>query len=87
MKKVVLIVILAFAFAGALCMGYSQDWVFDTIGALLMVIGVAIGTVVAVKRLKKPKLVWALIALYLSLLLLTLETWRKFFWVWTKISA
>ena len=47
MKKFFLILALALIAGGAVCMSYSTYWVFDVIGGIVLIVGCALATVIA----------------------------------------
>jgi len=71
MKKFFLILALALIAWGAVCMSYSTYWVFDALGAFVLIVGCALATVYTIKTVKKtPTLIALLCALYTAVVLL-----------------
>lgn len=71
MKKFFLILALALIAGGAVCMSYSTYWVFDALGAFVLIVGCALATVYTIKTVKKkPTHIALLCALYTAVVLL-----------------
>ncbi len=77
-KSLLLFLLLALVAGGAFCMSYSSDWKFDALGAVLMVAGGVLGTIVTVKSTQKMMRILLLCLLYLAIVLLLIAGWILF---------